>query len=93
MIDPNDDSTLPLLPLGQQDKRKSRKVTGGGKTAAQRKRDQRARDGWNLVNAAATKDYSTVTLTGLLEQLAAAVSSKNVGLVKIITKELLRRAR
>lgn len=93
MIDPNDDSTLPLLPLGQQDKRKTRKVARSGKTAAQRKRDQRARDGWILVNAAATKDYSKVTLTGLLEQLAVAVSNKNVELVKVITKELLRRAR
>ncbi|UUA75203.1 hypothetical protein [Cellvibrio sp. QJXJ] len=90
MIDPNDKQTLSLLPTPP--KKRGKKPTGKGKTPAQRKADQRARDGWKMVNASASKSYAEVTLTGLLEQLAFAVSAKNPDLVKALSKELVRRA-
>lgn len=94
MIDPNDLSTLPLLPdASPTAKKRGKKPTGNARSSAQRKAAQRARDGWKLVNAAIDGSYSNVTLTGLLEQLAIAVSDKNIGIAEAITKELLRRAR
>lgn len=94
MIDPNDSSTLPLLPNAiPVAKKRGIKPTGNAKSSAQRKAAQRARDGWKMVNAAIDGNYSNVTLTGLLEQLAVAVREKNIGISEAITKELLRRAR
>lgn len=94
MIDPNDVSTLPLLPHSQSERKKrGRKATGNAKSVAQRKAAQRARDGWELVNATAAGDYKKITLTGLLEQLAVSVKEKNIPIVEAISKELLRRAR
>lgn len=91
MIDPLDKNTIPLLP--NPPLKRGRKSTGAAKTPAQRKREQRARDGWSAVNAAASKDYSGITTTGLLEQIAHAVANGAHERVSAIAKELVKRSR
>lgn len=89
MIDKQDLKTVDAFPF----QKRGRPSTGKALTPAQRKARQRAKDWITIANSVNRSDLKNMTTTGLLEQLSSAVSTKNYDLTKMITSEILIRAK
>lgn len=78
------------IPENPSVKKRGRPPTDNAMTPAERKRAQRGRDAQKIYEM---NDYSTATLSALLEQLPKLIASSNADQVEAITAELNRRAK